>query len=199
MHFLSHKLVLYYTELCATLCQDKRGKERQASGSTDTEMSSNIEEALNSRSGFRSKAKSWPNPGAKNIEETSKSTVDRAVQGKWSHMAEGCSVGCSLEEHLQFTFTLILDMRSNVDFIAGVPMPVCSQLTMSEVYRDGSTKPDWQKLKTHFKAEGRLEEEVALRILREGAAALKVEPNLLAICPPVTSRFGAIRRPQREV
>ena len=114
-------------------------------------------------------------------------------------------VGCNLEEplfvtaiHAMFTL-LILDLCSNVDFVAGVPMPVSSKLTMSEVYGDGSTKPDWQKLKTHFMAEGRLEEEVALRILREGAAALKVEPNLLAICPPVTSRFGAIRRPQREV
>ena len=78
-------------------------------------------------------------------------------------------------------------------------MPVCSKLTMSEVYCDGATKPDWKKLKTHFTAEGRLDEEVALRILREGAAALKSEPNLLAVSPPVTSRFRAMQRRQRGV
>ena len=73
-------------------------------------------------------------------------------------------------------------------------MPVCSKLAMSEVYCDGATKPDWKKLKTHFTAEGRLDEEVALRILREGAAALKSEPNLLTVSPPVTSKFSAVRR-----
>ena len=73
-------------------------------------------------------------------------------------------------------------------------MPVCSKLTMSEVYCDGATKPDWKRLKTHFTAEGRLDEEVALRILREGAAALKSEPNLLTVSPPVTSKFSAMRR-----
>lgn len=77
--------------------------------------------------------------------------------------------------------------KSTIDrAVQGVPMPVCSKLAMSEVYCDGATKPDWKKLKTHFTAEGRLDEEVALRILREGAAALKSEPNLLTVSPPVT-------------
>ena len=114
-------------------------------------------------------------------------------------------VGCNLEEplfvtaiHAMFTL-LILDLCSNVDFVAGVPMPVSSKLTMSEVYGDGSTKPDWQKLKTHFMAEGRLDEEVSLRILREGAAALKEEPNLVTVSSSVTSRFSTMWRRQRGV
>ncbi len=35
-------------------------------------------------------------------------------------------------------------------------------------------------LKAHFMAEGRLDESCALKILQEGAALVKTEPNLLS-------------------
>nr|QBC17552.1 calcineurin [Neurospora crassa] len=48
------------------------------------------------------------------------------------------------------------------------------------------TKPDIQFLKQHFYREGRLTEEQALWIIREGTKLLRAEPNLLEMDAPIT-------------
>lgn len=48
------------------------------------------------------------------------------------------------------------------------------------------TKPNLQFLKQHFYREGRLTEEQALFIIREGTKVLRAEPNLLEMDAPIT-------------
>ena len=59
---------------------------------------------------------------------------------------------------------------------------------MSEVYDEkmGAGKPNPEKLRGMLAAEGRVEEEVAMRIIREGAAMLRAEPNILDVDAPIT-------------
>jgi len=56
---------------------------------------------------------------------------------------------------------------------------------MQDVFGSGR-KPDSNILKEHFSLEGRLDEQVALRIINEGAALLKQEKTMIDITAPVT-------------
>ena len=44
---------------------------------------------------------------------------------------------------------------------------------MADVYTDSKGKPDPEVLKSHFIREGRVEEEVALRIIQQGEVVLQ--------------------------
>ena len=69
--------------------------------------------------------------------------------------------------------------------VKSVPHPPAHRLTMSEVY-DEKGKPQLEKLRVQFAAEGRVEEDVALRIIREGATLLRKEDNVLEVEAPIT-------------
>jgi serine/threonine-protein phosphatase 2B catalytic subunit len=69
--------------------------------------------------------------------------------------------------------------------VKSVPFPPSRRLNMSDVFGNGK-KPDANVLKEHFSLEGRLEEQVALRIINEGAAILKQEKTMIDITAPVT-------------
>lgn len=61
---------------------------------------------------------------------------------------------------------------------------------MEEVYKD--SKPNHEVLKQHFLKEGRIEEDVALRIIREGMELLRKEKTMLDIDAPVTGKFRGV-------
>ena len=67
-----------------------------------------------------------------------------------------------------------------------IEFPESKKLAMSDVYDEASKNPKADVLRDHFVREGRLEEEVAIRIVRDGKFLMKSEKNLLQVLSPVT-------------
>lgn len=75
--------------------------------------------------------------------------------------------------------------------IKSVPFPPARRLNMHDVFTiknvvKNVVLPDPAILKEHFSLEGRVEEQVALRIINEGAALLRQEKTMIDITAPVT-------------
>lgn len=70
--------------------------------------------------------------------------------------------------------------------IKTVQFPVSEKLTFEDVYDRRTGKPRAEILKEHFVKEGRIEEEVAIRIITECTAIFRQEKTMLDVEAPVT-------------
>ncbi|ESO05886.1 hypothetical protein HELRODRAFT_186366 [Helobdella robusta] len=66
-----------------------------------------------------------------------------------------------------------------------VTFPPSNKLTVTEVF-DAKGRPRPEVLKQHFMAEGRVTDDVALKIVNEGAAIMRQEKTLIEIDAPLT-------------
>lgn len=95
-----------------------------------------------------------------------------------------CVLDNSFIVHFSFINYNYLQSHS-ADFV-DVPLAPTHKLTVAEVFDAKSGKPNYDTLRQHFLQEGRVEDAVALRILKDGAALLRKEPNMMDVEAPIT-------------
>lgn len=67
-------------------------------------------------------------------------------------------------------------------------MPPAYRLSMQDVYDPITNRPRLQSLLEHMQKEGRLEEDVASRIVQEAGVILRKEPNVVEVTAPMASK-----------
>jgi len=86
------------------------------------------------------------------------------------------------------SFTAAGSSKAPIDYrnrqVPSVPLPPNKRLDICDLY-DG-TSINTEILRDHLRQEGRLSEELALKIIRDGTEVLKKEPNVLNVDSPVT-------------
>merc|ERR1712126_375549 len=86
------------------------------------------------------------------------------------------------------SFTAAGSSKAPIDYrnrqVPSVPLPPNQRLDICDLY-DG-TSINTEILRDHLRQEGRLSEELALKIIRDGTEMLKKEPNVLNVDSPVT-------------
>ena len=70
-------------------------------------------------------------------------------------------------------------------FFVDIPSPPSARLSAYDVF-DSRGKPRVEILRTHFIAEGRVTEDVALKIIEDGAKLLRQEKTMIDVEAPIT-------------
>lgn len=71
-----------------------------------------------------------------------------------------------------------------------MPYPPQHKLTVKELFESG--KPNAELLRNHLVKEGRVEEDVALKIINDGANILRQEKCMLEVDAPITGRHTEV-------
>ncbi|KAI8126819.1 Serine/threonine-protein phosphatase 2B catalytic subunit 3 [Lucilia cuprina] len=120
------------------------------------------------------------------VNATTKGSTQSTTQAATAAGGGGGGGGGSASNSLNNSPTKKPPLNTKDRVIDSVPFPPSRKLNLADVFDARTGKPNHDVLKQHFILEGRIEEDAALKIIRDGAALLRQEKTMIDIEAPVT-------------